>query len=198
MWHLFVGSSYIFFICTWTELTLIELIQCFLILLKITAILLETLILPDQIYVVLSVLFCALSLTPKTSSHQGHAIYLWDMWEVVQTEHVFKSSLTPAFWREALPVWGKMLTMWPRTNNCNWVHNCLRQIHSSILMCFTCIRSDHSGSNFGFLLSLIVCVETKAISTETKYTFVLGHTVREQDCLTLDMDLKTSKPEQIT
>lgn len=49
-------------------------------------------------------------LPPTHSSHEGHAVHLWDVWEVVQTQHVFEGSLAPAFWREALPLWGKTHT----------------------------------------------------------------------------------------
>lgn len=57
-------------------------------------------------------------------------------------------------------------------------------------MCLTCIQSDHSWSDFIFLLTLIVSVETKANATQTKYVFVLGCTATEQDCLTWDIDWK--------
>lgn len=41
------------------------------------------------------------------SPHQGHALHLRDLWEILQTKHVSQSALTAALWGETLPVRGE-------------------------------------------------------------------------------------------
>lgn len=41
------------------------------------------------------------------SAHERHAFYVWNLWEIVQTQHVTQGALLAAFWREALQMRGK-------------------------------------------------------------------------------------------
>lgn len=41
------------------------------------------------------------------SAHKRHAFYMWNLWEIVQTQYVTQGALLAAFWREALQMWGK-------------------------------------------------------------------------------------------
>lgn len=41
------------------------------------------------------------------STHERHAIYMWNLWKVIQTQYVTQGALLAAFWREALQMRGK-------------------------------------------------------------------------------------------
>lgn len=41
------------------------------------------------------------------STHERHAIYMWNLWKILQTQYVTQGALLAAFWREALQMWGK-------------------------------------------------------------------------------------------
>lgn len=41
------------------------------------------------------------------STHERHAIYMRNLWKIVQTQHVSQGALLAAFWREALQMRGK-------------------------------------------------------------------------------------------
>lgn len=41
------------------------------------------------------------------STHERHAIYLWNLWKVIQTQYVTQGALLAALWREALQMRGK-------------------------------------------------------------------------------------------
>lgn len=42
-----------------------------------------------------------------SSTHERHAVYMRNLWKVVQTQHVPQGALLAAFWREALQMRGK-------------------------------------------------------------------------------------------
>lgn len=45
------------------------------------------------------------------STHKGHAFYMWNLWEIIQTQYVSQGTFPTAFWREAFQMWGEPVNM---------------------------------------------------------------------------------------
>lgn len=122
-----------------------------------------------------------LSLSLSVSSHKGYAVHLWDMWEVVQTQHVFESSLTAAFWRKALSLWGEIRapSHWSPSISSHCVFALVARVHITpgreLKTVFTVKRGTFayccsSYRQSGFNVTLKWCVSSGAAAVWAAYS----------------------------